>query len=83
MLQNVLELKTAMFPYHGLFMTLSGNLFTRLNRISLQLSRLTLVIQVSVVLPVDILKGAIEIRNCICLHVKIVGINLTMTALEP
>ena len=80
--QSVLGLKTVMFPYHGLFMTLNESLSIRLNRISLLLLRLTLVIQASVVLYVGILKKPIATRKYICLLVKTVATNLTMTALE-
>ena len=82
MLQSVSEPKTATFPYRGLSMTLNRNLSTKLNRISLLLLRWTLVIRVSAVLYVDTLKKPIVIRNCICLLVRTVAINQTMTALE-
>ncbi len=45
------EHKTAMFLYRGFSMNLSRNLFTRLNRIRLLLSKSTLVIRARVVLP--------------------------------
>ena len=63
-------------------MTLNESLSIRLNRISLLLLRLTLVIQASVVLYVGILKKPIATRKYICLLVKTVATNLTMTALE-
>ena len=66
---------------HGLFMTLNKNLSTRLNGISLQLLRLILVIRVSAVLYVDTLKRLTVTKSYICLPVKTVVTNLTMTAL--
>ncbi len=62
-------------------MSLSGKLFTRLNRIRLLLSKSTLVIRVRAVLSVDTLKRLTVTRRSICLPVRTVTISQTMTVL--
>lgn len=70
-----------MYLYRSRSMTLNRNLCIKLNRINHSWLRLILRIQASVVLPVDTLKKLTAIKRYICLTVKIVAINLMMTAL--